>query len=129
MARKNKKRNGGFLFPLPFALALILVSSFGIGYIWLGCRCESVGRRLKRLEDERSMLERQLRTEQYRWAQMKSPLNIERTLARLSIEMGWPTGTQIVHMHTRSPLPPAQVAERMEEGWTLARLEAVLPHE
>jgi len=102
MARRNRKkgrrRQDGFIFPAPFAGIVVVVSSLALAYVWLGCRCESLGRELKALEQQQAELKKQYDTEAFKWARKKSPRNIERMLERCGITMVWPHRTRIVRL-------------------------------
>lgn len=96
--KKNRKRVDGFVFPVPFAGALIIVATLALAYVWMGCRCETLGRALKALESERTTLEKQFQSEQNRWAQLKSPRNLERVLAKHQVRLVWPGPSQVVKL-------------------------------
>lgn len=107
--KKNRKRVDGFVFPVPFAGALIIVATLSLAYVWMGCRCETLGREIKALEEEKELLQKKFYNEEYRWTQMKSPGNLERVLAKHDIKMIWPSSSQIVRI---SPVLSGQ-ASRM----------------
>ena len=100
MARRNKRRRkrktDGFTFPVPFAGAVIVVSVLALVYVWLGCRCESLGREIKRMESRRMELGKRYLNEEYRWTRLKSPRSLEQALERLAIPMHWPDSSQVV---------------------------------
>ncbi|MCK5849934.1 MAG: hypothetical protein KAH23_03390 [Kiritimatiellae bacterium] len=98
MARRNKKkkRMNAHVFPVPFAGVAVLVCVLGLSYIWLVGQCEAVGKELKALEKEYVVLQKKYVNEEFRWARMKSPRNMERALAARGIDMDWPTSGQIV---------------------------------
>ena len=96
--KKNRKRVDGFVFPVPFAGALIVVATLALAYVWMGCRCEALGREIKSLEREKSVLYKKYQNEENRWTQMKSPRNLERVLKRYHISMVWPKPAQIVRL-------------------------------
>lgn len=99
MRRRNrKKRMDGFASPVPVAGFLVLISSFALIYVWLGCRCDSLGKEIRKLEQERVVLHKKFLNEEYRWAQMKSPRSIEKALARFNIAMTWPANSQIIRL-------------------------------
>lgn len=104
MARKNKKKNiNGFIFPTPFAGVVGLISTLALAYVWLGCRCESLGREIKALERNRSVLVERYRKEECGWSRMKSPPNIEKALAQHNILMSWPRRDQVVRLYLYDP--------------------------
>jgi hypothetical protein len=96
--KKNRKRVDGFVFPVPFAGALIVVATLALAYVWMGCRCEALGREIKGLEGDKTVLYKKCLNEEYRWTQMKSPRNLERVLAKHRIKMVWPRPAQIVRL-------------------------------
>ncbi|MFC1499065.1 hypothetical protein ACFLS1_11440 [Verrucomicrobiota bacterium] len=98
--RRNRKKNvNGFVLPAPFAGGVILVSTLALGYVWLNCRCESLGKELKKLEVRKTQLHDQYLTEEYKWTQIKSPDNVERELKKRNIVMNWPRRDQIVRIY------------------------------
>jgi len=101
MRKKNRKKNrkGGFLFPVPLAGIIALVCGLGLAYVWLGCGCESLGRELKDLEGQRAVALKKYRNEECRWAWMKSPRNMERSLSRHGLAMTWPRRDQVVRLY------------------------------
>ncbi len=96
--KKNRKRVDGFVFPVPFAGALIVIATLALAYVWMGCRCEALGREIKGLEQEKTVLYKRYQNEEYRWTQMKSPRNLERVLAKHSMKMVWPSASQVVRL-------------------------------
>ena len=110
MARKNRKktRADGFVFPAPFAGVLVLISTLALAYVWLCGRCETLGEELQALERKSGELRESFVKEQYRWTKLKSPRNLERTLAALKIPMQWPRREQVVHLEDpRAPALPS----------------------
>jgi len=116
MARRNRKRKvEAAALPAPFAGFIVFAVVCGLVYVWLDCRCEAVGRRLKQAENRRTELNKTLMNEEYRWVQTRSPANIERSLARYGIKMSWPRPDQIVRIRDDAAAPrqaenPAAVA-------------------
>jgi hypothetical protein len=99
MRRRNRKKQvDGFVFPVPFAGLLVIIATLALTYVWMGCRCESLGKEIKALEQEREVLQKKYLTREYTWTQMKSPRNIEKALARFNIKMIWPANNQIVRL-------------------------------
>lgn len=100
MARRNRKRNrkDGFAFPVPFAGLAVMLVSLALAYVWLGCRCDSLGRELKALEQEKMSLQKTLRNEEFRWVCLKSPQNMERALVQRGITMVWPESDRVVRL-------------------------------
>lgn len=100
MAGKNRKKtaSGGYMIPVPFALATVVASVFALGYLWLGVQSEELGRDLKKLEISLTDLQKQRLYEEARWANMKAPREIEKALSMHRLAMGWPSDAQIVRM-------------------------------
>ena len=98
MARRNRKKKklDAFIFPAPFAGEAILVSALALGYVWLGCRCESLGKEIRQLEGENKSLAKKYLNEEFRWMRAKSPKNLEKALKRYGIVMKWPRRNQVV---------------------------------
>ena len=132
MARRNKKRRrrkqDGFIFPAPFAGIVVVVSSLALGYVWLGCRCEALGRDLKALEQKQADLQKQHVTETFKWARKKSPRNIERALEHGGITMVWPHRTKVVRL-TEDDLKGGLSEDASLDDARYARLDRVIRHE
>lgn len=103
MSRQNRKKRSsrGFFIPAPFAVMVLLASLSALGYIWMGCCEEAVGREIKAMEAERGELMRRLLNEESKWAELKSPGGMEQALARWGIEMNWPRHARIVYLEQR----------------------------
>ena len=99
MARRNRKKNdAGFVNHLPWALTLALGVAFALAYEHLHERTESVGRELKALEIKRDQLRDQILKQQYAWARLQSPVNLEQALREQGLVMTWPDRDQIVRI-------------------------------
>lgn len=128
MARRNRKKQkvNGFLMPAPVASVVVMLSVLALAYIWLGTRCESVGKAIKVLESEQIILKQELSNQRGKWAEMKSPRNLALALAKHGIHMTLPKGKQIV-----------EIRGKFYEGWRdtfddspkYARLERSRMHE
>jgi len=69
MARRNKKRRSeGFIFPAPFAVALVTVSMLSLCFLWLRVRCETLGQELQKLEVRKATLQRNYLNEEFKWS-------------------------------------------------------------
>ena len=104
MARRNRKKKkvDAYIFPRSFAGLILLASVLALLYVWLGCRCEGLGKDLRTLEVRNEQLENQQRTEVLRWSRMKSPRNIEHRLAMSGIRMTYPRRDQVVRIYSDS---------------------------
>lgn len=96
--RNRKKKANGFLFPAPFAGMLVLAATLAIVYVWLGCRCDALGRELKALERQQRDIQVRCEAQESRWARLRSPASVKRELVRHNIVMGWPKLDQIVRI-------------------------------
>lgn len=103
---RKKKRAAGFMIPLPFAVVM-LASVFSLGYLGLEIRCETLGEQLKELEARRKEAHDKRLYEEARWANMKSPGQIEKVLRRHRLTMIWPRQDQIVFVGESEPLDVA----------------------
>lgn len=100
MSRRNRKKRkaAGFIVPLPFAIGMVLASTLSLGYLWLGNRCETIGKELKGLEARKEDLHRKCLYEESRWANMTAPQEIEKALRRHNLSVTWPSSDQIVRL-------------------------------
>lgn len=130
MARKNrkKKRLQGVLLPMPFAGLVAFLAAFALAYVWLGSRCEALGRDLKVLETERQILHKQYLQEEYKWIQMRSPRELEKALEKHSIIMTWPKSEQVVRLSDQN-LFEEPLTEEGDETIQFARLERMIMDE
>jgi hypothetical protein len=99
--RNRRKRLHWFAFPVRYAGLVVLGSVVALSYVWLGCRCESLGREIRTLEIERDQLKKELLNEESRWSKMKSPGSIEEALDKHKIVMTWPRRDQVVRLDNR----------------------------
>ena len=108
MARRNRKKKvNGYIFPVPFAGLVVMVSALALTYVWLGCQCEAVGQEIKAIEEKGKELNKEFLNASYRWTRTKSPRNLETALAQHQIHMDWPQVSQVVRLGS-----PADGAER-----------------
>jgi hypothetical protein len=100
MAGKNRRRrnDSGSAILKPVIACLVIAGVLGLAYLRLHSRCESLGREIQGLEAAKVDLAKKYRNEEYRWAQVKSPRNLERALAERHIAMDWPSVSQVVHL-------------------------------
>lgn len=129
MIRRNrKKRMHGFVLPAPFAGVVVLGSLLALAYVWLGSRCDSLGRDIKTLELEKARLKRDLLSEESRWTQMKSPVNIEMILAKNNIVMTWPRKGQVVRLYESGANPEIR-ARKTGNALTYVKREKAVIHD
>lgn len=108
MSRRKKKNRkvvkGGFIVPRSFTSVVVFFAATALLYLWLSSRCETLGVEIKKLESERVKLNKNLLNEEYKWSHLKSPKNIEKTLSKYGITMGWPSRNQVVWLPERTDL-------------------------
>jgi hypothetical protein len=97
--RNRKKKVEGNAFPVPFASLAVIIAVFSIAYLWLGSRCEMLGRQIKKEEAKREILLKRYLNEEYRWSRLKSPRNLERMLSHNNMNMRWPRRDQVVRLY------------------------------
>jgi hypothetical protein len=99
MARQNKKlqKTEGSGLPM-IVTGAILVAAVGLVHVWLGCRCEMMGRDIRKLEIERDGLTKQALNEEYHWARTKAPRNLESALSEHRLDMSVARSEQVVRM-------------------------------
>ena len=115
MRRRNRrKRINGFITTMPYVGVVVLIASIALMYLWLNSRCETLGREIKQLEKAKEEFNKKYLTEEYRWAQMKSPKNIEKQLAKFKINMFWPSQKQVIRIADKSAMndKPTSTAAR-----------------
>jgi hypothetical protein len=100
MAIKNRKKKSSetFSFPLPLAALLIAVISVVLLYVCLDSRVQILGAKIKQLEDQNSELKKRYAYELWKWEKMKSPGNLEKTLAKNNSKMIVPAEINIVRL-------------------------------
>ncbi|OVE75869.1 hypothetical protein BVX97_03420 [bacterium E08(2017)] len=97
--KRNRRKVNGFAFPAPYVSVVIMIAVFGLAYVWLGTRCEMLGREIKKEEAKRKILVKRYLNEEYRWSRIKSPRNLERVLQEHGIAMTWPRRDQVVRLY------------------------------
>ena len=94
--RTARREVNGRAFPGVMAGILVFAAIGCIGYLWLNGRNDDLGKRIKELEKKRTELERLVVNEEFKFANMTSPDNIQRLLARHQLNMILPRETNIV---------------------------------
>ncbi len=112
----------------PFAGIVVLLAALGLVYIWLGCRCESLGREIVALEVEQGELERQFDKAECRWCETKAPRSLERALARNNIRMEFPRANQVVRIVDKD-VRSRRLLSEADDARRVARLDRVTQHE
>ncbi len=98
--RKKTSRKAEVQIPFPMLLAniLVFVAVFGLSYVWLCARCDTLGREIKRLETAYRSARVRTINEQDRWSNLKAPANLERALKRHHLAMTLPGDHRIVRV-------------------------------
>ncbi|QHI67965.1 FtsB/FtsL family cell division protein [Tichowtungia aerotolerans] len=96
--RKSRKAEVRIPFPNVLAMVLVCVMAFGLSYVWLCARCDTLGTEIKRLETERRTVRQQAISEQDRWSNMLAPANFERALKHHRLAMKLPDERQVVRV-------------------------------
>jgi len=97
-------------FPVVLANLLVFVAVFGLSYVWLCARCETLGQEIRRLEAVQRDTRRRLNNEQDRWSNLQAPGNLERALKRHNLAMRLPDDHQIVRVRSAPGTSPASLA-------------------
>ena len=107
MGRKvNRKKNRREAFlPAPFALVLAAGGLLALSYLWMGGRCDALGRRIKLLEEQKEALRRRVVAEQVKWSNAKAPSHIEQLLQRHRLVMSWPDEARVIRIRRPSEEP------------------------
>ncbi len=82
-------------------------------YVWLDARVQSLGARIKKLEQQQADIHKRYDTELWKWETMKSPAAIEKALDRNRIVMVWPSESRVVRL--QAPDADIRVDRRAEE--------------
>ena len=90
---RTRKTMAVKVFPGAFASLLLLATVLSLGYLWLGSRCDNLGRQISSLEKQLEVL-----NEKFKWSNMTSTLQIEKLLQKHGIEMTWPSEESVVRL-------------------------------
>ncbi len=96
--KKLKKQQAGFMYVTPLAGFLVVAGVLCLSFLWLDNRCEVLGKRIKMLEREVSIVRDRRFNEEEKWAAMISPLKIDRALRRHGLDMTWSERERIVEI-------------------------------
>ena len=88
----------GWRWLLWLAGAVIIALTGVVTYAYFGHQRKSLNREVLMLESAQIALSDDLKRERYRWSTLKSPANLERTLAGYGIPMQIPHERQIVYI-------------------------------
>jgi hypothetical protein len=100
--QRSRSRKAQVQIPFPVVLAniLVFVAVFGLSYVWLCARCDTLGQEIKRLETVQRNTRRSMINEQDRWSNLLAPANLDRALKRHKLAMRLPDEQQIVRVRT-----------------------------
>jgi hypothetical protein len=93
--RKNVRTR---LLPAWLAVAVVVAAGLGFTYLWLGTRCDAIGQRIKKLEQEKIAVRRLVVNEEYKWSNLTTFENISRLLKKHNLQMDWPKQTDVVRV-------------------------------
>ncbi|NOU35667.1 MAG: hypothetical protein HOO88_02690 [Kiritimatiellaceae bacterium] len=106
----NRKAQVRIPFPVVLANFLVFVAVFGLSYVWLCARCDTLGQEIKRLESAQRDTRRLLNNEQDRWSSQTSPGSLERALKHHKLAMRLPDEQQIVRVRNGAASSVAALA-------------------
>lgn len=123
MAQRNRKKRRtnkqhGYGFPGMIAAAFLVVV-LGLTYVWIGSRCEQLGREIRVLEARQHELSNAFRQEESRWARMRSPQGLESALRRWNLDMQWPARGQVVWLPAEEAYDDGLAQHKVRSGLTL----------
>ncbi|MCC7300949.1 MAG: hypothetical protein IT583_07705 [Verrucomicrobia bacterium] len=87
-------------FPMVLANFLVFIAVFGLSYVWLCSRCDTLGQEIKRMETVQRDTHRRMINEQDRWSNLLAPANLDRALKRHDLTMRLPDEQKIVRVRT-----------------------------
>jgi hypothetical protein len=96
--RNRKKAVKAYALPVPLAGFVVLAGSLALAYVWMVCRCQTLGDELKQLETRRDVLLKEYQQELFKWTRLKAPQNLERALMQHNLSMSWPSSRQVVRL-------------------------------
>jgi hypothetical protein len=110
--QRTRSRKAQVRIPFPVVLAniLVLVAVFGLSYVWLCARSDTLGQEIKRLETVQIDTRRRMINEQDRWSSLLSPASLDRALKRHKLAMRLPDELQIVRVRTGAGVPATALA-------------------
>ena len=107
---RSRKAQVRIPFPVVLANILVFVAVFGLSYVWLCARCDTLGQDIKRLETVQRNTRRLLINEQDRWSSKLSPVSLDRALKRHNLAMRLPAEQQIVRVRNGANATAAALA-------------------
>ena len=111
MARRNRKNGHEGNRMMFWGVSLsALVAALAMVYLSLYNTCESIGRQIKKMENEQAELHKRVVNEERNWTSARSIRNMEALMARHGIVMSWPAEQNIIRLRAAEPDEPAQYA-------------------
>ena len=108
---RSRKAQVRIPFPVVLANILVFVAVFGLSYVWLCARCDTLGQEIKRLETVQRETRRRMINEQDRWSSQLAPANLDRALKRHNLAMHLPDDQQIFRVRNGSGTSVASLAD------------------
>lgn len=129
MANKNRKRQTqGYVIPMPVVSVLVVAMLLLLAYVWLDIRSKALGARIKSLEQQQAELQKKYDLELWKWERIKTPQNIEKTLAQNNCAMIWPEEGNIVRLNESAVLASIMTDYKSQLA-QLSRLAKPLIHD
>jgi len=96
--QNRKKQSQGFVFPMPLALFLVMLTVTSMAYLWMHGRCEAAGIRIQQLERVKHESHQRLLQEEMKWAQLKTLPNVRAALTRHQLNMDWAPNSRVIRL-------------------------------
>ena len=113
MAKRNRKNGHEGNRLTVWGISFVsLAAVLAMVYLGLYNTCESIGRRIKDLENERAELHKRVVNEEHNWATARSIRNLQHLMETHGIAMSFPDQKDIIRICPKDPEEPAQYALR-----------------
>ena len=89
---------------------LTVLAIMAFVYLYIGGRCELLGEKITELEKRHEQVRRDIANEDFKWARMMSPDNMEKLIQKHNLNMIWPPVDSVVRLR-RNP-PPQLLAHQ-----------------
>ena len=86
------------MVPVAIMSVLVVTAMLALLFVWMDGRSQKLGVRIKQLEAQLEDVNKAYANELSKWETLKTPQNIEKTLARNNIVMVWPAESSIVRI-------------------------------
>ena len=111
MARRNRKNGHEGNRMMCWGVSLsALVAALAMVYLSLYNTCESIGRQIKKMENEQAELHKRVVNEERNWATARSIRNMEQLMENHGIVMSWPAEQNIIRLRAEESDEPARYA-------------------